>query len=164
MLFSFRFRRSLWCCQHACRSHRASHLLPKSFRVNRLVHVNIELVGRLHDRPDSVCVSRAPSVCGLTGSLFLMRFVFSPACENPLESTTVRRTDYRSSQAEWWPHFCTGSSASHPVQACDLSRADDWRKFNGLRCGDIRDLPRGVHIASSTCLDSKAPLPMVLDV
>ena len=32
------------------------------------------------------------------------------------------------------------------------------------RFAHIRNLPRGVHIASSACLDSKTPLPIVLDV
>ena len=128
MLFSFRLRWSSSCCQHAPRARSVGTLSSKSVRVNRLVHVNIEPVGSISDRPDSVCVSRAPSVYGLTGFLFMIRLAFSPAREKPSESTTVRRTDYRSSQAERCLHFCTGSSVSHPVQACDPSQVDGWRR------------------------------------
>ena len=99
------------------------------------------------------------SVCGPTSFLFMMRFVFSPACENPSESTTVRRTNYQSSQAELCLHSCTVSSASRPEQACDPSQADDWQR--SVACAHARH-PK--WCASSTCLDSKAPLPIVFDV
>ena len=74
------------------------------------------------------CFSCAPSVHGLTSFLFMVRIVLSTACENPSEPTTVRRTSYRSSQAEWYLHSYTGSWAFHPVRTYDLSQADGWRK------------------------------------
>ena len=93
---------------------------------------------------DSMHVSRAPlSVCGLTRYLFLLRFVFSPACENPSESTTVQRTKYRSSQVGLCLHSCTGSSASRPEQACDLSQAEGWQR--SAACARPR-LPKVVFI------------------
>ena len=125
MLFSFSFRRSPRCRQHACRPHRVGHLSPKSVKVSRLIHVNIGPIRGVSNGPDSMRASRAPSVCGLPGSLFLTRFVFSPACENSSESTTVRRTNCWSSQAACL-HSCIGSSAS-PISSRQLP------EISGLR-------------------------------
>ena len=102
------------------------------------------------------------SVSGLPGFLFIVRLVFSLACENPSESTTVRRTNYRSS------HKRNGVS----IFALDLRFFIQYKLVTPLkwtvggyqRFAHICDLPRGVHIASSACLDSKASLSWVLDV
>ena len=60
MLFSFSFRWSPRCRQHACRSHRVCHLSPRSVKVSRLIHVNIGPVRSVSDGPDSMRVSNAP--------------------------------------------------------------------------------------------------------
>ena len=159
MLFSFSFRWGTWCRQHACRPHRVSHLSSRSVKVSRLIHVNIGPVRGISNGPDSMRVSLRPSVCGLTGSLFLMRFMFSPACENSSESTAVRRTNNGSSQAELCLHSCTGSSASDK-----LATSLEQTTGRNQRLAHIGDFPGGAPIASSTCRDSKASLPVVLDV
>ena len=134
MLLSFSFRWSPRCRQHACRPHRVGHLSTKSVRVRKLIYITSARSEASNSGQTACVVLVRPSVCGLTGSLSLMRFVFSSACENPSESTTIRRKDYRSSQAELCLHSCTGSSASRPIQACDLSRTDRrLAEINGLR-------------------------------
>ena len=161
MLFSFSFRWSLWCCQHARRAHRVGHLSSKSVRVFGLVNVVIEPVGSVSDRPDNMRVSRAP-LC-----VWSWRFSFHDAIcvqsclRKPSRNPPVWRTNCRSPQAEWCLHSCTGSSASHPVQACDLSQAGGWQR--SAVCAHPR-LPKWFHIASRACLDSKTQLPIVLDV
>ena len=125
MLLSLSFRWGSWCCQHARRAHRVGHLLSKSVTVCWLIRVNFEPVRSVSNRPDSLRVSRAPlNVWSYRLSFRDAIFVFSQAWGN----TTVRRTSYRSSQAEWCLHSCTGSSVFHPEQACDLSHADGLRK------------------------------------
>ena len=82
-----------------------SHLFSKSVRVCGLIHLNLEPIRCVSNRADRWCVSRAPlSVWSDRLSFFMMRFVFSPAWENPSESTIVRRTSYRSSLGERYFH------------------------------------------------------------
>ena len=89
-------------------------------------------------------ISRAPL------SLFLMRFVLSPACENRSESIT--------GTANKLPFLSSGIVS--PFLALDPRLLVQYKHVHA----HIRDFPGGVHIASSACLDSKASLPIVLDV
>ena len=161
MLLSFSFGWGSWCCQHARRASRVSHHLPKSVRVCGLIPFNFEPVRIVSNRPDGMRVSGAPLSVWSFRLHFHDAICVQPSWENPSESTIVRRTSYWSSQAEGYLHSYTQSSVFHPVQACDLSQADDWRK--SAVCAHLRP-PRWSSCCSRACLDSKTSLSIVLDV
>ena len=90
------------------------------------------------------------SVCGLTGFLFVLRFVFSPAWNNPSESLE-RNGSILALNSRFLVKYELVSS---------LKRATGGNQWFAHIC----NFPSGVHVAPSARFDSEPPLPVLLCV
>ena len=152
MLFSFSFGWSSWCCQHARLTQRISHLLSTSVKVCRLVPLQLRA-------SQKACVfSRAPL------SVWSYRLSFHHAiCVQPLPGKTLTNPQPYGEQATG--RFSQADSYTGSSVIIQYKFVTSLKQTAGgdQRFAHICDFPSRVHVAASTCLDSKTSLPRVLD-
>ena len=159
MIFSFSSCRTPWCWQDAPDTRRVIHLPFEPRHVHRCASSVSGTIGRVSNKPNSIRVSRSPSFPGLTSFSLHVAVQVQPCRRKTsgIHSRLAKRLPH-ASRALISPflHWILGySSLQKVVPTLKQTTGEDQRLAH------ICDLPCGVHVASSTRLDTKTTLPVM---
>ena len=119
-------------------------------------------VGRASHRPKSMRVSHSPLILR-SYRLSLHVAVHVQPCRGQASGDPQRHGEQAATplKSDDITHSCIGSWVSRLVQACAHLKQTIGRD---QRLAHICDFPCGVHVASSTRLDTRTPLPVMFDM